>query len=608
MFSISDRKRSSLVAAMAMVVLAAGPVPRALAEDYADWGKSATLYLRTTPEGANVTGTVTDFPVLIRLTAAVFPFAQAKGRGQDVRFSAADGTHLRYQIDRWDSAHGLAEAWVKVKSLQGNAVDSLTLRWGNAGASDSSNGNAVFDSSQGFVGVWHLGESGTGKRKNAVLGGADGEPLYYDGGESVAGVIGLADSLDGGTTGDNLQIGDGYDNLSDGFTFSIWCYPTSAANSSALFDLGNGPGLDELVLHRSGTSQSIVFDNYRSNVKGNSTKVDNCFPINQWQQFAVTVAGTKLSLYRNGSLIASDDTAGNAITSVRRAFNYLGRNDWAAGLYFQGMLDEPQLSRTARSADWIKLAYANQNAAQTLVSLTKPAAPTTCKPTFTLSADTTASEGSTVVLKGRADCATAFNWSAVSGPAPRILDPEAKDLQVFLPRIAKDTTLIYRLSVSYPDSDHFGEVKVGIRADIPDPIFTLPAKMDWNGADSLLIKPEITNLAAILASKQPDVHFSWVMVDMQADTSWRKDGLMLMQSAAAGDFALNVCADNNGPATCKSLILSIQVPTGLKAALKPGAAPVRRSGYDAVGRRLTRSGAGAEIFATPAVYRRSSTP
>jgi hypothetical protein len=591
----------------ALAARMAGP---AAADDYAQWGKSATLYLKTTADGANVTGTVRRFPVLVRLGGSNFAFAEAKGKGQDIRFSAPGGAHLAYQIDRWDSAKAAAEIWVKLDSVKGNADDqTFTMLWGKADAADSSNGSAVFDSANGFVGVWHMGGSGTAARKNAVSGGWDAETRYFDGNENGTGMIGFADSLDGDSPyGDHLSLGDGYSELSGGFTFSIWCWPASAANTSRLFDLGNGPGLDEILLERSGTSQSIVYENYRSNSLGRSIKVDNCFPVKQWQQFAVTVAGDRLAIYRNGSLIVADTNAGNGITGVRRAFNYLGRNDWNLGSYFNGLLDEPQLSKVARSADWIKLAYANQGPTQGLVFFSKPAAPDTCKATFTMSGDTAVSEGSTLVLKGNADCATGFDWSAVAGPAPRILDPEAKDLQVFLPRIAEDTTLVYRFTATYADSQHHEDVTVTLRADIPDPAFTLPAILEWNGKDSLLVKPEITNMAAVKASKQPDVHYSWAVADMAVDTAWRDSGLMLRSPEGNGDISVNLCVDNNGPSTCKSMIVTVQLPVGLGQAATANSAAPRAPGYDAAGRRLPAASAqripAGPVFRRPASLQR----
>ena len=157
--------------------LALGLCAAVSAEDYAAWAKSRAAYLNTGPDGANVTSTLRNFPVLLRLTAADFPFAEAKGKGQDFRVASAKGAHLKYQIDRWDSAKGLAEVWVKADSVRGNAYDSLILRWGNAAAADSSDGAAVFPASDGYVGAWHLGGSGTAARANAVAGAPAAAPV-----------------------------------------------------------------------------------------------------------------------------------------------------------------------------------------------------------------------------------------------------------------------------------------------------------------------------------------------------------------------------------------------------------------------------------------------
>lgn len=45
------------------------------------------LYLNTSPTGADVAGTVTNFPVLVRLRANNFDFSLAKADGSDLRFS-----------------------------------------------------------------------------------------------------------------------------------------------------------------------------------------------------------------------------------------------------------------------------------------------------------------------------------------------------------------------------------------------------------------------------------------------------------------------------------------------------------------------------------------
>lgn len=576
-----------LSAAALALGLCAAP-SKLCAEDYSAWTHAKAAYLNTGPDGANVTSTLRNFPVLLRLTAADFPFAEAKGKGQDFRVASRTGTHLKYQIDRWDSAKGIAEVWVKADSVRGNAYDSLILRWGNAAAADSSDGTAVFPASEGYLGVWHLGGSGTAQRPNAVAGGPAADPVYFDGDENAAGVIGAADSLDGDAPyGDNLQLGDGYADFSGGFTFSMWCKPASAAANARLLDMGNGPGADELVFARDGTGNGLILDNYAGNVKGTSVKAADAIHTGAWEFLAVTVSGTTAKIYRNGALAQSGDL-GKAITNVRRAFIYLGRNDWDRGGYFKGPLDEAAIAKTARSADWMKLAYANQMPGQKLVSFKAP--PVSCQAAFSAPADTALGEGSPLTLTADASCAQAYLWSVVSGAAPRLLEPDAKALQIWLPRIARDTSFTLRFTATYADSSHSQDVVVRIKADVPDPVFTLPDTVDWNGKDSLLIQPSISNLSAIEASRQPELHWAWNVDGGAPDTAWRDGGMLLEKADGEDGFAVRLCLDNGGPAACHEAWVRMQGPVALRPA-RPDATATSPRAFDAAGRRLPRASA-----------------
>src|SRR5690606_28182315 len=70
---------------------------------------------------------------------------------------------------------------------------AFRMHWGNAGADDSSNGSAVFDTAAGFRAVWHMNDTGdvadaTTNGLTAVASGAPG---------AVDGAIGGARSFDG---------------------------------------------------------------------------------------------------------------------------------------------------------------------------------------------------------------------------------------------------------------------------------------------------------------------------------------------------------------------------------------------------------------------------
>jgi hypothetical protein len=129
-------------------------------EDYSNWLHSKNVYFNTTSSGANVSGNVLNFPVLLRLKGTDMDFSQVKAQGADIRFAKADGTHLKYQIERYvdgASNQDTADLWVKVDTIKGNdSTQHIIMYWGKSDAVDSSNATAVFDTANGFVGSWHL--------------------------------------------------------------------------------------------------------------------------------------------------------------------------------------------------------------------------------------------------------------------------------------------------------------------------------------------------------------------------------------------------------------------------------------------------------------------
>jgi hypothetical protein len=566
-----------LAAAMAFTAAPAG------ADDYSAWGHTRDLYTLTSADGAFVTSTVKNFPLLVRLDTGNFAFAEALGRGQDLRFSDPAGKHLPYQIERWDSTGAKAEIWVKLDSVVGNASTlALRMHWGKGDAADSSNGSAVFDSADGFVAAWHLGGADTLARANAVAGGNPATPKRYDGDESRAGMIGLADSLDGAGDGDYLDLGQGYAELNKGFTFSMWINPSSRAFWSRLLDMGNGAPQDNLVLQRHVVSDDLDYDQYNGTVGAKRVTAVSGLVLDEWQQFTVTVGDKIASLYRNGVLVASEKQV-DTIPAVTRMFNYIGKSNWQGNSYFQGKIDEARMAKKALSADWIKLSYANQNAAQNLLSHQAPTGPG-CTAHFDVPMDTTVKEGTFLELAGTADCADSYLWTLVSGPGPRILDPEVRALQIAIPRVTRDMTVKYRFSARYGATNMSKEVSVLIDEAIPDPTFTLPATMAWNGKDSLLYKPKLTNLAAIQASKDSVINWSWTFSGTTADTAWR-DAALMLKSSTEGELKIGLCLDNGGAAVCKSALVNVGPVTGLHAVPAEPMAPARKA-FDAGGRRV----------------------
>ena len=143
---------SLLLSVILLTLLAHGqPVPAA---QYQGWEHSGSIYLLTTPDGANLPATaeVQDFPVLVRLDKDWFDFKQAKDDGSDLRFSS-EGKPLAFQIEQWDAAQGAASIWVRIPKIKGNDRQKIEMHWGKADAVGESNGKAVFNESNGYLSV-----------------------------------------------------------------------------------------------------------------------------------------------------------------------------------------------------------------------------------------------------------------------------------------------------------------------------------------------------------------------------------------------------------------------------------------------------------------------
>src|SRR5690348_13327999 len=78
-----------------LCLLAAG----AGAQTYGTWSYYKTLTFNTT----FISGNVTNYPLLVRLTSTNFDFSQAMTNGEDIRFEDPDGTALSYEIERWNA-------------------------------------------------------------------------------------------------------------------------------------------------------------------------------------------------------------------------------------------------------------------------------------------------------------------------------------------------------------------------------------------------------------------------------------------------------------------------------------------------------------------------
>jgi VCBS repeat-containing protein len=234
-----------------------------------DWWDSAwTKRQEVTFNNLAQSETLTDIPVLIVLNSGNIDYTQTKDDGSDLRFFAADGTPLAFEIEQWNEG-GESSVWVKAPQITGGSnSDSIWMYYGNAAADPVSDSTGTWDSN--FVGVWHLNEEQVGTGNAGVY--EDSTSYGNDGVDRVAATGQEGQVTDGQQFGANDWIEIAHDpslDLKDSMTISFWIKPTSDSgtfnrvvekglwgyNNSYYF--GGGNGTNDLTFYLNGQE---VFD------------------------------------------------------------------------------------------------------------------------------------------------------------------------------------------------------------------------------------------------------------------------------------------------------------------------------------------------------------
>lgn len=332
------------------------------ANPYAEWPRHGPVALNTSPTGANVTTTVQNFPLLLRLDAQNFNFDEAKVDGSDLRLSRIlpDGSEVKLpvQIERWDKAAKKAEVWVMVDEILGNDNhQSLTMHWGHSSPPPDAL-PPVFSSSNGFVALYHLNES--------PGGAAGGYKDATSNGYHATGLGGV-----GATTGQVGQ-GQGFDGVNDYLTLptlpnspqttvSAWYRMTAPLKANAAV-VSNKYWSDGVVHFKNNNGTLIAAPKSGTNAQVTGQAVATWYHAT----YTYTRAGA-LNLYVNGVLAATSTAPNFDWLGTNLEIGHENSNYSSGGSFFSGALDEARIENLARSAEWIKLSYENQRTDQRLV-------------------------------------------------------------------------------------------------------------------------------------------------------------------------------------------------------------------------------------------------
>ncbi|MFM7738926.1 MAG: DUF2341 domain-containing protein, partial [Planctomycetota bacterium] len=520
------------------LLLLVGLTPASCAVAYQNEAKagSASFYLLTTPEGADLPAEceLKDFPLVVRLNRETFDFGSARPDGSDLRFYSADGQSLAHQVEAWDAAAGTAVIWVRIPLVRGNERQELKLVWGKEAAAVPS---AVFDASNGFASAWHLGEDvrdevGTLEMKDVST-------------KLVDGVIGKARQLDGGQGWfGGEQIPD-YPSGGQPHSTSAWFRPERS--NCTLIGWGNeGGGRGSKVRMQLRSPPHLHIDSDFSDVDAPEPVV-----LGQWHHVVHTYADGEGKIYLDGKLVGRD-TPKLDIKSPSRL--WLG--GWYHNYDFVGGLDEVRVSRVARSAEWVKLEYENQKPNQTAVGLiVQPGTE------FGVSTnEATVREGEALEIKAQAGGAQKLYWILIEPAGESILAVDTLNYRYRAPRVAEQTATRIELRAVYPREVRKSEVKLTIPNSLPEPSASLSGLATWNGREPLTVDLKLSNLAALQAAGVADCDVQWSCEGVATIRRAEQGRLVLLRAQGSGPLVVHCRVSNGGPAVEVTHKLEVREP------------------------------------------------
>lgn len=526
--------------ALAVVWLASLAAPGG-AQPYPGWAHSGSLYLLTTPEGANLPASASEegFPVLVRLRRDFFDFSQAKPGGEDVRFSA-DGKPLAYQVEEWDASRGTACLWVRVPAIKGNARQELRMHWGRADAAGESSGSAVFNESNGYLSVWHM--SDPVKDEVGTLESKD------TGTTPAPGLIGPCRRFE---EGKGVNAGEkiiSYPSGAGPHTSEAWI--RAEKSNATVLGWGNEQGQGKVVMQLA-SPPHIRMDCYFSgaNVQGGST-----LPMSRWIHLVHTYTSGESKVYVNGVLDGVSTTKDSPLSIKNPARMYLG--GWYNTYRFVGDIDEVRISKVTRSADWVKLQVENQKPLQTLVGhLVRPGDVFSVSP-----ASLTIPEGRSATVSAETGGAQKIYWILKSGGRETVVEADRPQFSFDAGRVTGDQSLTLQFKAIYANETRTRDIPVTIKEDIEEPVFALTAPAAWDGRETIEVVPRISNLSGMEAKGAGRLSTSWTVSGIAVIQEIAPGKLILKRAQNSGELTVTAAVDNGGTRTVNSVTLTVREP------------------------------------------------
>lgn len=507
---------------------------------FSEWKHSSSIWILTTPEGADLpeSAAVKDFPVLVRLHRDFFAFSDAAEDGTDIRFSY-DGKPLAFEIEKWDADNGTASIWVRIPEILGNRRQEITIHWGNPDVESESRGKAVFNDSNGYISVFHLGDE-----VRDVAGALKSDDK---GTSQTAGMIGDARRFPGGK---GVFCGNDITTFPmGGEPHSTQAWFRSDSSRGRILSWGKEQAQGKVQMWYQ-SPPHIYVDCYFSN--GNTR---SAIPGRSqgWTHVVHTFHGGQARLYLNGRKVVDGNSRATPLNIERPAQMWIG--GWYNNYDYQGDIDEVRISSVARSADWIRLEYENQKPNQSLVGMVvQPGDKFEATPkSFEVN------EGAAVKFTATAEGALKTYWKQL-GDDERVLAADRLRIRFKPERITQDTRIAILFEAVYPDGIRRDVLRVLVRNTLPEPAYVLKGPAEWDGRTPIEIRPEISNLQELESAGVDKLVYDWDVSGLATLNQPQTDSLVLHRAQNSGRMTVRLSLSNGGEPTVISKAIDVTEP------------------------------------------------
>lgn len=321
-----------------------------------DYGKRITF----TVPGYTGSETLSDFPVLVRLSTAIdgFRYADLAEGGADLRFVDDEGNLLPYDIDTWDTG-GTSLVWVKVPSLSSATTFYAYYKSANPTSMSTTSADVWSD----YAGVWHFGDAMVATQSDATGHGLTATAISTSNSSAgETGIVGAAvcgAQTGGANNGGYLTPSYADYNINATFVASTWIKHIGTVNGyervlSSKSNYDNTYGF-EIEFH-SGSDTTV-------NVRGAvGDSVQFTLPSQKaeaWNQVVFAYNGNSVSVYTNGALSATKSLPKSSTATTSTKGLAFGNNANKSEREYHGYFDEGRLRSGTLSADWIAAEYKN---------------------------------------------------------------------------------------------------------------------------------------------------------------------------------------------------------------------------------------------------------